>query len=77
MKKIILKKDLGYIYLISSFYEESAILKAFEIYSEFIEFSKANIGKYIVIKLKNKSEEFEIKLLSKEFLNYLIALQYK
>jgi len=76
MKKIVFNKDFAFLYLNKNFYDENLIKKTIEIYSEFISFSFGELGKYIVLKVKQLDFEHSFEVLVREFLNYLLSEEY-
>ena len=77
MKKIVIKDNFAFIYLNSGFYNEKAILNTIKIYSDFIDASFSELGKYYIVKIKNKTTEYNLEKLANEFLNYILSIEFE
>lgn len=72
MKEIVFKDDFAFIYLNSSFYSISKIKESYGSYIEFISIDLKKIGNYIVLKIKKLTHDYDLKILTYEFLNFLL-----
>ncbi len=77
MKKLVVKKDFAFIYMNKSFYEKEIILDSIKDYNEFAAITIADLGKYFVLKISSKSNEYTPEEISNEFLNYTLAKKYE
>ena len=77
MKTLVLQNDFAYLYLNRAFYRKELIMDTFETYKEFLKANIKEMGKYFVVKLNLVDNNFTIEVLSREFLNYLIAKEYE
>lgn len=76
MKKIIIKDNFAFLYLSSDFYTKEAILSTINIYSDFLETTFKEIGKYFVLRLEKKTEDYDLSVLLDEMLNFILSEEY-
>jgi len=77
MKKIIYQNDFAYIYLTKTFYTKQKIQNTITQYQEFITTTLKETGKYHILKTTPKTNNYSIKTLTQEFLNYLLNEEYQ
>lgn len=76
MEGIVLQDNFAYIYLDVDFYNENNILKTISVYVDFMDAQVKKFGKYNVVKIIPKTDEFSLDILTREFSNYLLSTEY-
>ena len=73
MKKIVIKDNFALIYFPQSFYSKKIIIDTLETYKEILKGQVGEIGKYFVTKIEPITNDYSIKLLCKEYSNYILS----
>lgn len=76
MKKIVIKDSFAFIYLNKEFYNPVSIKISLNQYSEFVNSSISELGKYYVIKLDLMDYSFTFKEIANEITNYIMSEEY-
>ena len=76
MKKIVLKDDFAFVYLNKLFYTKELILDTINDYKDFFNASISEVGKYVVLKIEKKNDDYSLDVLAKEYLNLLLSKEY-
>ncbi len=77
MKKIIIKNNFAFLYLNKKFYDLKIINNTLKIYKDFFKSKIIETKMYNIVKIKKINNEFDLKTLSNEFLNYLLSQNNK
>ncbi len=77
MKKIVYQENFAFIYLNTEFYNKQKINQAISNYTDFIEHSLGELGKYFVLKISLKNDDYTLKKLAEEISNYILSEEYQ
>ncbi|NQZ85248.1 MAG: hypothetical protein HRU03_06020 [Nanoarchaeales archaeon] len=77
MKKIVYQEKFAFIYLTKEFYNINQIGAAISNYKDFIEHNIGELGKYFVLKISLKNDDYTLKMISEEILNYILSEEYQ
>jgi len=72
-KNIVFKDNFAFLYLNKNIYTKSKIKEAIIEFKDFIKPSISQIGEYIVIKIETITQDYDLKELTYEFANYILA----
>ena len=78
MKKIVYQNNLAFIYYNKQFYNQQTITTATKQYTNFINYTITQLGKYHILKLTLKpNHNHSLKTLTHEISNYILAQQHQ
>ena len=77
MKKIVYQENFAFIYLNTEFYNKQKIKTAISNYKDFIEYNLGELGKYFVLKISLKTNDYTLKTLAEEISNYILSEEYQ
>lgn len=77
MKKIVIQDNFAFLYFNSQFYTNEAILRTIEVYCDFVQTSLKQVGKYFVLKIEPKNNDYSLLQLCDEISNYLLSEEHK
>jgi len=77
MKKIVINKDFAFIYLNPNFYNKESILTTINQYKDFINSSISQLGKYYVVKIERKTNDYSLETLANEISNYILSIEFE
>ena len=77
MKKIVYQKEFAFIYLTKEFYNKNQIDKAVSNYTDFVTHSLGELGKYLVLKISLKNDDYTLKTLAEEISNFILSEEYQ
>ena len=77
MKKIVYQKEFAFIYLTNEFYNKKQILTAISNYTDFVTHSLGELGKYLVLKISLKNDEYTLQTLAEEISNFILSEEYQ
>jgi hypothetical protein len=77
MKKIVYQKEFAFIYLNTEFYNKQKIEIAISNYTDFITHTIGKLGKYLVVKISLKNNDYTLKTLAEEISNYILSEEYQ
>jgi hypothetical protein len=77
MKKIVYQENFAFIYLNTEFYNKKKIEIAISNYKDFVEHNLGELGKYFVLKISLKTNDFKLQKLAEEISNYILSEEYQ
>jgi hypothetical protein len=77
MKKIVYQENFAFIYLNTEFYNKQKIETAISNYTDFVQFNLGELGKYFVLKISLKNNDYTLKTLSEEISNFILSEEYQ
>ncbi len=77
MRGVVYKENFAFIYLVKNFYNKDAIFSSLQDYSQFLDYLYMDESDYHIVKVCSKDEDYSLKNLVDEFLNYIISEEYK
>lgn len=76
MEKLVFKEGFAFMYLLKEVYSKDSIISAAKDYSDFVDVSVTEVGKYNIVKLEKLTDDYEIEILAREFMNYVISEEF-
>lgn len=77
MKKIVYQENFAFIYFTKEFYNKQKIENSILNYSDFVTHNLGELGKYFVLKISLKNDDYTLKTLSEEISNYILSEEFQ